>query len=106
MNDEGKSTDAGFVRAVTATFQELRSRLPHAQIVAVNPFWDAAAPPARLAAMAQEIAAAVRAVGGIYLDIGDPLLGHPNYVGPDGVHPNDVGHAALAAAFIQAYAAI
>jgi len=105
MNDEAKSTDAEFVQAVTATYQELRRRLPQAQIVGVNPFWDADVPPDRLATMASEIATAVRGVNGVYLDIGDPLLGHPEYISADGVHPNNAGYAALAAAFIQAYSA-
>jgi lysophospholipase L1-like esterase len=36
------------------------------------------------------------------LDIGDPLLGRSEAVVKDGVHPNDTGHAAIAAAVIEA----
>jgi lysophospholipase L1-like esterase len=103
LNDIGRSTDAQFVIAVDQTYSALRQALPHATIIAVNPFYDANPPPDRLATMASEVAAAAQAVGAVYLNVGDPLLGLTADIGADGVHPNDAGHAALAGAFERAY---
>ena len=103
LNDIATSTDDQFVAAVNQTYAALRQALPHATIVGITPFYDAQTPPDRLAAMAAEVRSAVQAVGGTYLDIGDPLLDQPQDISADGVHPNDSGYAALAQAIEAAY---
>ena len=81
---------------IAATFQELRAGLPDADIVAVSPFWDDDAPyPDRLTELGEVIRAEVEAVGGRYLEVGNPLEGRPDLIS-DGVHPNDEGYALLA----------
>jgi len=89
--------------AVTATFTALRAGLPTATIVAESPLWASTKPPAMLAQVAADVKAAVTAVGGRYLDIGQPLVGTPANIGPNPALPNDAGYAALAAAFEAAY---
>jgi hypothetical protein len=52
--------------------------------------------------VAADVKAAVTAVGGQYLDIGEPLFGLTGDIGAHSL-PNDAGHAALAKAFETAY---
>jgi len=87
---------------VTATFTALRAALPNATIIAESPLWSSTKPPATLALVATDVKAAVAAVHGRYLDIGQPLVGVPAIIGPRAL-PNDAGHAALATAFEAAF---
>jgi lysophospholipase L1-like esterase len=88
---------------VTATFTALRAALPHATIVAESPLWSSTKPPATLALVVADVKAAVAAVGGRYLDIGQPLVGAPADLASNPALPNDAGYAALAKAFETAY---
>ena len=87
---------------ITATFTALRAALPHAQIIAESPLWAPGKAPATLSLVAADVKAAVTAVGGRYLDVGQPLIGVPTDIGT-GAIPNDAGYAALAKAFETAY---
>jgi acyl-CoA thioesterase I len=78
-------------------FGDLRANLPHAVLVAVAPMWGDSAPQPALADIAGGIKAAVTAAGGTYLDISDPLRGHPTWMA-DAADPNDAGYAAIATA--------
>jgi lysophospholipase L1-like esterase len=63
---------------------------------------------ADVAAWNVEIAAAVRAHGAVLVDLyahWRELARHPEYVGPDGLHPSAEGARRLAALFAQAYRA-
>jgi lysophospholipase L1-like esterase len=85
---------------VQAFFNSLRSALPSAQIIATSVIWDDDLVPAALPGMCATVQSAVSSVGGVYVDLADPLLGHPEFIATDGVHPNDAGHAAIAAALL------
>jgi hypothetical protein len=87
---------------VTATFTALRAALPNATIIAESPLWPLTKTPATLALVATDVKAAIAAVHGRYLDIGQPLFGLPADVGPHSL-PNDAGYAVLAKAFETAY---
>ncbi len=89
--------------AVTATFTGLRTALPNAAIVAESPLWPVSKPPATLVQLAADVKAAVTAVGGRYLDVGQPLVGVPADIAPNPALPSDAGYAALAKAFETAY---
>jgi acyl-CoA thioesterase-1 len=93
-NDAGTSA-AVFGDAADNFYVQLRTALPNARIIAVNPLWDATEPPASLAAYGEAVKAAVTAVGGEYLDVKQPLEGHPDWIISDGVHPADPGHTAI-----------
>jgi len=88
---------------VEAFFVTLRRAVPDATIIAISPIWDDDPVPAVLHEMGAVVEGAVTAVGGIYVDLGDPLLGHPELMFRDGVSPNDAGHAAIVEAFEAAY---
>lgn len=81
--------------AIAATFDLLRAGLPESQIVATSPIWDVEETPARLQEIASEVRAAVEGVGGLYLDVGQPLIRDEGLVAPGGIVPTDAGHAAL-----------
>lgn len=97
----GASTE--WIQGVGAFFTQLRRSVPDATIIAASPIWDDDPTPPELNAMREVVRQAVTAVGGTYVDLGDPLLGHPDFVREDGIHPNDAGNAAIAAAFEAAY---
>jgi acyl-CoA thioesterase I len=89
---------------VTATFAALRAALPNAMIIAESPVWSSTKPPATLALVVADVKAAVAAVGGRYLDIGQPLVGVPaTDLSASRDLPSDAGYAALAKAFETAY---
>ena len=50
------------------------------------------------------VKAEAQRAGATYLDIGEPLFGHSAMMDVDGWHPNDAGHAAIAAAVEKALA--
>lgn len=85
-------------RGITKFYSDLRAALPNVKIFATSPVWDSSATPASLQLMASAVKEATEAVGGVYLDIGQPLHGHPELITADHVHPNDAGHLAIAKA--------
>ena len=95
-NDVDDSLDTVATNA-SALFQTLHRLLPKAVLVAVAPWWGDSPPRQAVATIAVSIRQAAQAVGGTYLALPDPLLGHPNYMA-DQADPNDTGYAAIAAA--------
>lgn len=93
-NDIGAG-NAQFSDAATDFYTKLRAALPDARIITLDPLWDASKPPGQLAAYSDSVRAAVTAVKGEYIDIKQPLNGHPDWVIADGVHPSDSGHDAI-----------
>lgn len=76
-------------------FADLHARLPKAKLIAIAPLWGDSPPPSILAQIATSVRAAVRAAGGTYLAIQDPVRGHRRWM-HDLADPNDAGHAAIA----------
>ncbi|MDQ0241155.1 SGNH/GDSL hydrolase family protein [Arthrobacter bambusae] len=96
-NDLTEKTSAAQVAAgITKTFTDLRKGLPNARIIALSPLWDSTAAPSGLAAIGDEVKAAVEGVGGQYVDLGQPFAGRADLIGPDHVHPTVAGYAFLA----------
>ena len=107
---EGSSNDFGQsnTRLLAATIEALatlRSQFPNADIVGLSTVWSDTPPPAQLAEVNSQMQQAVTAVGGRYVDIGQPLGGHPEFLLNDGVHPTAAGQGALAAAIRTAIGA-
>jgi acyl-CoA thioesterase-1 len=84
-----------------AVFASLHDRLPGATIVAVAPFWGDSPHPAKLTKVDAAVKTGVEAIDGTYLDVRDPLTGHPGWMS-DVANPNDRGYAAIAAALTAA----
>lgn len=82
--------------AALDVFRTLRLGLPDAQVVVLGSWWDDDEPTSEYTAVREAIASAAEAAGVAYVDAGEPLVGHPELISDDGVHPNDAGYVALA----------
>ncbi|MDD7930054.1 SGNH/GDSL hydrolase family protein [Microbacterium thalli] len=82
--------------AATTVFSQLRDALPEATIIATNPWWDDDPAPAEMTFVSEAVRSAADATGIAFVDIGQPLEGHPEYLSEDGVHPNDDGYRVIA----------
>ncbi|RLP74265.1 SGNH/GDSL hydrolase family protein [Mycetocola tolaasinivorans] len=81
----------------------LRAAHPTADIVATSPLWQQEDEPDSMAHMRARVEADVEAIGGKYLDLGQPLVSEPDLISDDGEHPNDDGQAVLAGAIVNAF---
>jgi lysophospholipase L1-like esterase len=89
---------------VRATLVAIHAGLPTAQIIVVSPTWGNASAPHAMVALIAVVKAEAQRAGATYLDIGEPMFGHSAMMAPDGWHPDDAGHAAIAAAVEKALA--
>ncbi len=88
---------AAVQQAIADTFATLRAGLPHATIIAVTPLWDASTPSTKFPTMGQWIQDAGTAAGATVVpDAWTWLVGHPEWISADKVHPNDLGHQQIA----------
>jgi lysophospholipase L1-like esterase len=83
--------------AARRLFATLHTRLPDAVLVAVAPFWGDSDLPPEMVALGRAVEQGVTAAGGTYLDVPDPIHGHPTLMADD-ADPNAKGYAAIAAA--------
>lgn len=83
--------------AAKALFAKLHAKLPDAVLIGVAPFWGDSDLPPEMVALATAVDKGVTDAGGTYVDITDPIHGHPNFMADD-ADPNDKGYAAIAAA--------
>jgi lysophospholipase L1-like esterase len=81
-----------------AVYEAIRAQSPEAQLVVIGPAWDDDAPPEDLLRTRDAVASAAVAAGALFVDplASGWLLGRPQLIGADGVHPDDGGHAYLA----------
>ena len=93
-NVDSPATAAAHARAL---FTTLHTELPDALLVAVAPFWGDSDLPPSMVSLANAVKRGVTAAGGTYLDVPDPIHGHPSFMA-DLADPNDQGYAAIAAA--------
>lgn len=99
VNVNDKTADLAL--AIPAFYVDLRAALPDATIYAVSPIWDDTQPPDALSTIGDDVNRSVTAVGGTYLNIGQPLVNHPDLLVAGTVYPNDQGYSAIAAAIVQ-----
>ena len=100
---EGSSNDlehpnSELLAATTSALTILRSEFPNAEIIGLSAIWPTTDPPAQLADINSQVQQAVTAVGGHYLDIGQPLVAHPKLMQDDDIHPTVSGQMVLATA--------
>jgi lysophospholipase L1-like esterase len=81
------------------TFALARRFAPSARFLVIGPPWPTADVPVEVLQDRDVLNAEARAAGAAFVDpIGDRwFVDRPDLIGPDGVHPNDAGHAYLAA---------
>lgn len=99
----GSRNDQGVEPTVLAqkardTFDLARRFAPSARFLVIGPPWPTPDVPAPVLQIRDVLFGAARDVGAVWVD---PIFEHwfldkPGLIGPDGVHPNDAGHAYLA----------
>ena len=98
-NDVGRDVSTVSASA-TAAVKRLRTGLPHARILGFNALTGEASDD-DLAPLNAALRDAVTAVGGHWLDLGQPYRGKPGLVQDDGEHPTPAGQRAIAAAVLE-----
>lgn len=74
----------------------LRTTFPHAHIIGVTAIWGSDQPPSTITMVDDAFQSAIEAVDGTFVDIGFPLVGHPEWLQPDGIHPTPAGQEIVA----------
>jgi lysophospholipase L1-like esterase len=97
----GSSNDLGIDNAqlrtqTLAVVSSLRARLPDTAIVGISTVWNDTVAPDQMDDINEQVRQAVKAVHGIYLDIGQPLAGHRSWLQSDDIHPTVTGQHQLA----------
>lgn len=100
-NDLGLDT-AQIRSATDRVVDDVHRRLPRARLIGLSAIWNQDAPPAQLAAITKAMRRALDREGGTFVDIGEPLRGHPEWMQSDDVHPTARGQQAIGAAVIAA----
>lgn len=88
-------------QSVNSFYSGLRKALPDAQIIAVNPWWDATAPPLELSKISEQVKQAAASAEATFIDTDQPLAGSPDLMSADSVHPNNQGYRKLANSIIS-----
>lgn len=100
-NDLGEDP-AALARATMTTVAAIHAALPDAQIVGLSTLWDQpGATPAEVSASSADLERAVDAVGGTYVDVGQPIAGRAGLLQSDSEHPTVAGQRVLASAIVQ-----
>ena len=79
-------------------FDLARRVAPLARLLVIGPPWPTADPPSDVLYVRDTLGDQARDAGAVFVDpISDGwFVGRPDLIGPDGVHPNDAGHAYMA----------
>lgn len=95
-NDEADNPDS-LASAVSSFFAQLHAAAPNAMVVAFTPFFGDSPSPDTIVKLAGKVHDGVKVIGGTFISLVDPLLGHSSYMAT-ATDPNDTGYAAIAAA--------
>ncbi|WP_255546724.1 SGNH/GDSL hydrolase family protein [Glaciihabitans sp. dw_435] len=84
-------------KQITADFLRLSAALPGARFVVVEPFWYTDVRPASVDTIIGWVHESATAIGADYIPGASRWIeGHPEWMAPDGLHPNDDGYAEMA----------
>ena len=101
-NDEN-ATSSDIDDHTAQTVAAIHAALPHARIVGLSTLWNQpSAPPATIASSSQSLQHAVQEVGGVFVDIGQPLQGVGGMLQDDQEHPTTDGQQTLASVIVSA----
>ncbi|WP_293054286.1 GDSL lipase [Mycobacterium sp.] len=100
-NDQGTDPDLLAEKAHDA-FDLVRRAAPSARLLVIGPPWPTADAPADVLRVRDVIADQSRAAGATFVDpiAENWFVGRSDLIGADGVHPNDAGHAYMAAKIV------
>lgn len=83
--------------AITADFTKLKTALPDAHFIVVEPFWYTDARPGSVETIIGWVKAAAAEIDADYIPGASHWIeGHPEWMASDGLHPNDEGYAEMA----------
>ena len=87
-----------FPALAAGTFQLARFAAPTAKVLVIGPPWPTAGPPPAVLKIRDSLRDQAAVAGALFVDpIAEGwLVGRPDLIGQDGVHPTDAGHAYLA----------
>lgn len=96
--------DADEIRADTDdTVVRLHEAAPDARIVGLSTIWNADPEvPGDTVTTSDALRVAVSSVGGTFVDVGQPLAGHPDWLQVDDIHPTARGQKAIEQAVVSA----
>ena len=100
-NDFGMSNSA-LLESTLSAVSDLQAEFPRAKIVGLSAVWGDTTVPDEIAEINSQVQQAMTQVGGTYVDLGQPLSGHPELMQGDDVHPTAAGQRVLAAAVKEA----
>lgn len=84
-------------KAITADLTALKTALPAARFLVVEPFWYTDVKPVSFGVIAGWVREAAAAIRADYIPGASGwLTGHPEWMAADGLHPNDAGYAEMA----------
>ncbi len=99
-NDLGEDPTA-LATATMQTVTQLHQALPDAKIVGFSTLWDQPGDvPDEVTQSSTDLQQALATVGGTYIDVGQPVAGHADWLQDDSEHPTVAGQQQLAAAFL------
>lgn len=102
-DNDAYEDESSISTATTDTIRALHKAVPSAHIVGLSTIWNLPyEPPETIAAASASLQAAVEAVGGTFVDVGDPLRDQPTLLQDDEEHPTVAGQQALLAAITDA----
>ena len=94
-NDFGQDPDDIHAETLT-TVEQMHEAVPGALLVGLSTIWDDDDDmPEEVATTSEALRDALDVVGGVYVDVGQPLAGHPEWMQDDGVHPTARGQRAI-----------
>ena len=104
---EGSSNDFGMsnsslLESTVSAASAVHAEFPRAKIVGLSAVWGDTTVPDEIAEIDSQVQQAMTQVGGTYVDLGQPLSGHPELMQSDDVHPTAAGQQVLAAAIKDA----
>jgi lysophospholipase L1-like esterase len=83
--------------AIDRDLQRLKAELPDARFIVVEPFWYTDVRPESVEVIIGWVHDAADAIGADWVpDASHWIEGHPEWMAPDGLHPNDDGYAEMA----------
>jgi len=89
--------------ATASTIDQLRQAAPDARIVGLSTIWnDDPDVPDDTAVTSDALHDAIDAIGGTYIDLGQPLVRHPEWLQDDDVHPTPRGQKAIEQTVVSA----
>lgn len=98
-HNDSRWSSATTAEAADKVIDRLHRALPDALLVIIAPIWPSGSPPARCLELRDHLRRTAASVGAIFIDpLGEGWFAgsRQHLIGPDGIHPTDAGHRAMA----------